>query len=436
MTIPLTTRLAPASSGTSKSTLAGLQCLAIVVGLAVNLVAQVQADDTSDNGNDQVVLEELQSWLDMPTGERPEFGSLTGLDAPLSAEASQTAGDLLWADLQETWCTVRLDEWNDHTITLGDHTMPFTVREFGEQPEAGWSVYISMHGGGETATQVNDQQWQNQQQLYQLEEGLYITPRAPTDTWNMWHQGHIDLLFERLIQDLVAFNGANADRVFLLGYSAGGDGVYQLAPRMADRFAAASMMAGHPNEASPLGLRNLPFAIHCGALDAAYNRNTIAIEWGKKLDDLQAADPEGYTHICELHAGKGHWMDLEDAVALEWMSEFTRQPAPSRIVWRQDDVVHSSFYWLCVDADAAEAGDEITASIEGQTITIHSENVAAVTVLLNDDLVDLDEPVTITFNDRTAFEGPLPRTLRHLQESLHDRGDRQLMYSASCRVPQ
>ena len=72
-----------------------------------------------------------------------------------------------------------------------------------------------------------------------------------------------------------------------MGYSAGGDGVYQLAPRMADRFAAAAMMAGHPNETSPAGLRNIGFAIHMGALDVAYNRNEIARRWGVMLDSLQ-----------------------------------------------------------------------------------------------------------------------------------------------------
>jgi len=47
------------------------------------------------------------------------------------------------------------------------------------------------------------------------------------------------------------------------------------------------MMAGHPNEASPLGLRNVPFAIQVGALDVAYKRNEVAAEWGRKLDELQ-----------------------------------------------------------------------------------------------------------------------------------------------------
>src|SRR4029079_6284804 len=103
---------------------------------------------------------------------------------------------------------------------------------------------------------------------------------------------------------MIILEDVDPNRVYLLGYSAGGDGVYQLAPRMADRWAAASMMAGRTNAVQHLGLRNLPFAIHVGALDAAYNRNKIAGEWGKKLDDLQKADPEGYVHVAKLHEGR------------------------------------------------------------------------------------------------------------------------------------
>ena len=78
---------------------------------------------------------------------------------------------------------------------------------------------------------------------------------------------------------MIAKYNVNPNKIFLLGYSAGGDGVYQLAPRMADRFAAASMSAGHPNDASPLGLRNIGFSIHMGNNDSAYNRNLVAEEW-------------------------------------------------------------------------------------------------------------------------------------------------------------
>ena len=125
-----------------------------------------------------------------------------------------------------------------------------------------------MHGGGGAPPQVNDQQWENQKRLYTLSEGVYLVPRAPTNTWNLWHQGHIDGMFSRLIENMIALEDVNPDKVYLMGYSAGGDGVYQLAPRMADRFAAAAMMAGHPNETSPLGLRNLPFTLHMGGRDS------------------------------------------------------------------------------------------------------------------------------------------------------------------------
>ena len=48
-------------------------------------------------------------------------------------------------------------------------------------------MFISMHGGGGAPKQVNDSQWENQKRLYKLEEGVYVVPRAPTDTWNLWH---------------------------------------------------------------------------------------------------------------------------------------------------------------------------------------------------------------------------------------------------------
>ncbi len=226
--------------------------------------------------------------------------------------------------------------------------MPFAYKIFGEKPKEGRSLFISMHGGGGAPARVNDQQYENQKRLYSPEEGVYLAPRAPSNTWDLWHQSHIDGFFERLIEDMVVFEGVDRDRVYLMGYSAGGDGVYQVAPRMADRFAAASMMAGHPNESSPLGLRNLPFALHVGANDSAYNRNKVAREYGDKLDELRKADPTGYEHLVEIHPGRAHWMNLEDASAVPWMAKFRRNPVPKKVVWNQDDVTHDQFYWLAV----------------------------------------------------------------------------------------
>lgn len=186
-----------------------------------------------------------------------------------------------------------------------------------------------MHGGGGAPPKVNDSQWNNQIQLYVPKEGWYVAPRAPTDTWNLWHEGHIDELFGRMIEDMVAKYGVDPNRVYLMGYSAGGDGVYQLAPRMADRFGAATMMAGHPNDASADGLFALPFRIYMGGEDAAYKRNEVAAQWGEKLAALQK-ERGGYEHKVTIYPGKGHWMDKEDAEAVPWMAPRRARLGPRR----------------------------------------------------------------------------------------------------------
>jgi hypothetical protein len=313
--------------------------------------------------------------------------------------------------------------------------MPFAYTIFGDKPANGRSLYISMHGGGNAPKALNDQQWENQKRLYRPAEGVYLAPRAPTNTWNLWHEAHIDRMFDRLIEDLIVFEDVNPDRVYLMGYSAGGDGVYQLAPRMADRWAAASMMAGHPNDAQPLGLRDLPFAIHVGALDGGFNRNKVAAEWGEKLDALAKRDPGGYVHVVKLHANKGHWMDREDAEAVPWMTQFTRNPLPTKVVWKQGATTHDRFYWLAVPNGTAKVGAEVVASYDGQAVTIEKvTGVERLIVRLDDRMLDLDKPVSIVGAGRTLWRGVAPRTVGVLARTLAERGDPAGVFAAEVEV--
>jgi hypothetical protein len=291
-----------------------------------------------------------------------------------------------------------------------------------------------MHGGGGAPKQVNDQQWDNQKRLYKPAEGVYVAPRAPGDTWDLWHQGHVDPLFARLIRDMVLLQDVNPDRVYIMGYSAGGDGVYQLAPRMADRFAAAAMMAGHPNETKPDGLRNLPFTLHMGGNDGAFKRNEIGRQWGTMLDALSKQDPGGYPHEVVIHEGKGHWMDREDAVAVPWMAKHVRNLRPERIVWLQDDVTEPRFYWL--RNPAPKGGQRVVATRAGQAITIEEATggIDELGILLDDDLVDLDKPVRVTMNGATLFEGVVPRTTATLKTTIEERGDPRAGFPAEVRV--
>ncbi len=313
--------------------------------------------------------------------------------------------------------------------------MPFFSKTFGEKPKGGRSLWISLHGGGGAPKRVNDQQWENQKKLYTVEEGVYLAPRAPTNNWNLWHEAHIDRLFTRLIEDLIVLEDVNPDRVYVLGYSAGGDGVYQLGPRMADAWAAAAMMAGHPNGVPLLSLRNVPFALQVGANDAAYNRNTVAKEYGDQLSKLKQGDPKGYEHFVKIHEGKGHWMNLEDKAALPWMAKFTRNPVPDRVVWKQTGVPHDRSYWLAVPAGAAKVGTLVVASRDGQAVTLDTvEKVGRVVVRLDDRVMDLDKPVTVTHGGKALYTGTPARTIGVLVRTLAGRGDPKLMFDAEVAV--
>lgn len=365
---------------------------------------------------------ELEAWLALPGVERPADAPV--LQRSLSRAEAERAVELLFADRRARLAAERKEEMEAKAITLGDKTLRWLAKTFGESPASGRSLWISMHGGGNAPPRVNDRQWQNQAGLYEPAEGIYVAPRAPTDTWNLWHEAHIDPLFQRLIDNHVALEGVDPDRVYLLGYSAGGDGVWQLAPRMADRFAAAAMMAGHPNEASLLGLRNLPFALFMGGNDAAYNRNQVATERAAELDRLAAADPGGYVHLARIYEGLGHWMNKQDAEALPWMAQFRRQPWPDKVVWQQDDVVHRRFYWLQLPEDLVIPDrQQFTAALGDGVITLTGDVPAALALRLSDRLVDLDQPLTVRVGGREVFRGRVVRRAAAILASIEERLD-------------
>jgi len=375
----------------------------------------------------------IEEWLALAPDDRK--ADAPALRAPLTRSEAARAIDLITADRLARLAIGRREEMDKKALTIGDKTLKWMAKTFGDAPTNGRSLWISMHGGGNAPASVNDQQWTNQSRLYEPAEGIYIAPRAPTDTWNLWHEGHIDPLFQRLIDDHVALAGVDPDKVYLMGYSAGGDGVWQLAPRMADRFAAAAMMAGHPNEASLLGLRDLPFALFMGGDDAAYNRNKIAASRAADLDSLAQADPGGYVHFARIYPGLGHWMKKQDAEALPWMAKFRRDPWPKKVVWQQDDVVHHRFYWLQIPGEIPVKDRQKTvARVDDRTITLEGEVPSGMVLRLSDRLLDLDRPLVVRANGREVFKGKAVRRAADIAASLEERADPSSAATALVRL--
>lgn len=376
-------------------------------------------------------IQEFEAWIKSPAEslEKASFAK-----KKLNKQQSDRATflvDSLWTEAT----ALRLkEEWKKLKLVHDTLTLACACRDFGRMPADGRSLYISMHGGGGVPKEVNDEQWVNQIYLYKPTEGLYVAPRAPWNTWDLWCRPGLDELLEKLIQAAVVFEGVNPNKVYLMGYSAGGDGVWRMAPRMADKWAAASMMAGHPGNTQQVNLRNLPFMIWMGEHDSAYNRNTLAKERGEVMDSLQMNDPKGYTHSTNIIEGKGHWMDLVDSESLGWMAQYRRNPYPTKIVWRQEEVVREHFYWLSAPADELAHGKSIVARIEGNNIIIEKCDYSHITIHLNDKMLDLDKKVTVIYNGKKVFKKRVKRTIANLYNTMNTRGDYSYVFPVSIDV--
>jgi transglutaminase-like putative cysteine protease len=358
-----------------------------------------------------------ESWLTRAPADRgapPEIA--------ISANDAARVLALAWNDVTRSRAASANAELTAKEIVVGDKTLKWMEKTFGDAPVH--SLWITMHGGGQATARENDLNWRGYFGHYEFPPGsINVAPRAPANTWNMWFVPWVDDLFDRLIADFVLERGVDPNHVYLIGYSAGGDGVYQLAPRMADRFAAATMCAGHQNDVTPEGLRNLPFFLYMGGADAAYRRNEVVGDFSAKMDALQALDPAGYAHRLTVFSGLPHNMQNRESEAIGRMTPLKRECWPKRVVWKQGGVTHTRFYWLQRPSALVTPGEIYSAKADGQTITIEAPASGKMTLRLSDELLDLDKPVRVVAAGKTVFEGKVSRTFAAIEKSLQERED-------------
>lgn len=355
-------------------------------------------------------------------------------DSELSAQKVQALIAEKTKQARADYTATLEDSWQNKKLASGEFSMPFWYAVHGEAPESGYPLYISMHGGGGAPPEINDQQWENQKRLYGDVPGVYWVPRSPTDTWNMWHQDYMDDFLLQIVTYAVDKLNVDPERIYLMGYSAGGDGTFNLAPRLADRFAAAAMMAGHPGDARAENLRNLPFALYMGGKDAAYDRNKHAADWKQKLADLAQNDPGHYPNHVVIYPEKGHWMDNEDKEAIDWLAQYKRDAYPDKIIWIQDDVLATRKYNL--EVAQPKQGDTLIVSCDkdNNTVVIEQSDYPQVTLWFNDSILDLDKPITIRYKGKPIFEGELTRSEEAIEESLRNRYDEAFAFPAKVSV--
>ncbi len=394
---------------------------------------------------------------------------ITSADKPLTNNAEiREVRELLWeeylAEIRED--ETRKSEVDNRVMAYGEVSMKYGMQIKGDPDEQGYPLYIALHGGGSSDTpELNNQQW-SQMALYynkNVKNGIYINPRGVRDTWDTHGNPESYPLYDRLIENMIAFYDVDPNRVYLLGFSAGGDGVYMITPKMTDRFAAANMSAGHPNGVNLANLYNMPIQLQVGILDTAYNRNTVTAEYDAVLDKLAQTYGGGYLHNVFIHTQYGHnfydnrtleqevladpvaWLENGDTTsvmantnAIEYLKQYTRTALPERIVWEFTNRANlrevESFYWLSASYDVTEG--VMIASYDKTTNSITIEENSAngpVIVLISNDMLDVFAPITVN-TPEGSYEVTVTPDYELLKSTTYERGDKNYQFIASITI--
>ena len=352
------------------------------------------------------------------------------------------------------------EELEERVMRFGDVEMRFYVWTYGEAPEGGYPMYIAMHGGGSSDTpDLNDEQYGIMKSYYadSLDCGVYVAVRGVRDTYDTHSNPESYPLYDRLIQMMILTHNVNPNRVYLEGFSAGGDGVYAISPRMADRFAAVNMSAGHPNSISLMNLKNLPIQLQVGENDSAYDRNKVTAEVGMDLNEL-AEQEGGYIHRVLVHADRDHnfedydveevavmadptaWLqngdrttEMVDSYPPDWMYAYTRDPLPEEVIWELDvrapERSVTSFYYLRAPYSSDHGIIRASYDREENKVFVNAEDVQEFSILLNEEMVDFSQPIHFVVNGMDAFITVEPdRSV--LEETTRERGDRNFQFEA------
>lgn len=237
------------------------------------------------------------------------------------------------------------------------------------------------------------------------------------------------------------------ERIFLSGYSMGGYATWNLGMRFSDRFAALVPIAGGtslregpingPDErirSLLVNLMHLPAYVVHGDSDelvpALYDTRSI-----KTLTEL------GYPHRYHEIAGGKHMLPVREGTAAmksiqRWLGDKKRESHPREIRHRVLDVNHGRCYWLRIDKliDDEKPG-EVRARIDKRNrIALVSENVQALTIFIDEELIDLKKTVRISQKGKTLFRGKVKASSERILDSWKGRRDPDLVYRAAVQL--
>lgn len=343
-------------------------------------------------------------------------------------------------------------------------SMPYYWGSKGEMPERGYPLFLYLHGSG-----PKDMEWENGHYFgmaFKDDPSIYFIPQIPSESQYRWYPRSKQWAWEKLLRQAFLSGQVDPNAVYFFGISEGGYGSQRLASFYADYLAGAGPMAGgEPLKNAPAeNCRNTAFSLLTGAEDVGFYRNILTGYTKDEFERLQKDNPGNFVNHVELIPGKGHGFDF--SVMTPWLKQYTRNPYPRRVSWENmemDGRYRDAFYNLLVNEHSNDDESQRTyyeMEIDGNDISLQVNLVSyetiekdprwgiemkfdktyipatkgRVTIYLCEELVDLDEKITVTVNGKRAFRGRVKCERRHLANSCAAFFDPERLYPAAIEI--
>jgi len=315
------------------------------------------------------------------------------------------------------------------------------------QPSKGYALVVCLHGAGFTGEAYLDR-WRTR-----LEDEYLLA--CPTYPGGAWFTKRAESLVLASIKQVRRRYHVDPDRIFLTGMSNGGIGAWLIGMHHAPLFAGiAPMASGLDQVLMPFlaNLRNTPVYMIHGEKD-----QVMPVELSRSISRELAA--LGYPYVYREHQGEhpvagGHYFPREELPELAaWLNRQRRDPLPARLTVVREASHFQPFDWVRIDATdpiAAFADDLISKRDESirrreyakldativspDRIEVTTERVRRYSLFLNEGMIDVTKPLTVSTNGTVSFEGLVTPSVEHLLRQMRLRDDPRQLFSIHLTV--
>ena len=283
-------------------------------------------------------------------------------------------------------------------------------------------LLIGMHGGGVGSGEAGPMA-SGMSGGVSAHKWVGVFPEVLEKTERGWTDSGTEEFVLELVDRAIRTFEVDWNRVYLSGHSMGGYGTWTLGAHHADRVAGLAASAGAPTPILERGsnrivdidwgvvpnLRNVRMVAYQSIDDprvppdvnqfAARRVAEAAEQWGG-FEDFEYWEVDGQGHGAPPGGYDALFDKIEDA---------ERDPYPTKIVWQPVLAWKRQFYWLHWEEPAV--GAVLVAELDREANEVRLTCDRALTgcsIYLDDELLDLDDPVRVTVDGEVVFEGAAP----------------------------